>query len=247
MSSRKKILFIFLLSSVAASVFIFSSNESKIKISQTEVKSLKEKKVSYFNHMKEMSTERGAATSISRRETKSPRRLSSEEKVIFFKEVSNFFSKASSILDKESLKDELSNLNERGEGGVYAIVEILQKDPTKDSEVEERLPLIDYLVYRSRFDPLAKGYLERLASKPIEESTPLRYRAMLIADKAEMLGGLAGVDWESAAKIILSTKDNLQRSLMANEAYYNLVARGASSEYAADLIKEVHPSFNPNS
>jgi hypothetical protein len=174
--------------------------------------------------------------------------LTDVEKKQFYTELNEVFSKvALSTLDKESLKPKLSKLNERGEAGVKAIVETLNKAPQTDGDVEQRLPMIDYLVYKSRFDSQAKDQLEKLASQPIDEDIPVRYRAMLIADRAELLGGLAGVDWDKAAKIIASTKDKLQRSLMANEAYYNLVARGTSSDHAANLVKEVHPNFNPNS
>jgi hypothetical protein len=174
--------------------------------------------------------------------------LTDTEKKQFYTELTEFFSKiALSTLDKEALKPRLSKLNERGAAGVNAIVETLEQSPQSDDDVESRLPMIDYLVYKSRFDSQAKEQLEKLASKPIENSVPVRYRAMLLADRAELLGGLAGIDWDKAAKIIASTKDKLQRSLMANEAYYNLVARGTSSDHAVSLIKEVHPNFNPNS
>jgi hypothetical protein len=173
--------------------------------------------------------------------------LTEVEKKQFYTELNALFSKiAPATLDKDVLKQKLILLNQRGEAGVKAITETLSKTPTHDSEVEPRLALIDYLIYRGQFDETSKDQLEKLASEPVPNGIPLRYRATIIADKAEILGGLAALDWDRAAKIIASTEDKVLKPLMSDEAYHYLTSRGTNKTHATNLIKEVDPNFVPN-
>lgn len=184
---------------------------------------------------------------VDEKESELIKSLSDQEKREFFDEIRGVFSKLIlSSLDKETLKIHLSKLNQRGEAGMNAVVESLEKIPSSDEGIETRLALIDYLVYRSKFDTKSRDNLKILASSPMDPSTPSRYRAVILADKAELVGGLAGLDWTAASKIIGSTQDNLQRTLMISEAYEGIIAKGGSSEYATSLIREIQPDFHPN-
>jgi hypothetical protein len=119
----------------------------------------------------------------------------------------------------------------------------LDKESTSDRDIEPRLALIDYLVYRAKFDPKAKQQLVRVASTPIPDGTPDRYLAASLADRAEMTGGLAGLDWETASNVIRNTKEPLLKQLMSSESYYTLVAHGAGRDYALSLVQEAFPDF----
>jgi len=171
--------------------------------------------------------------------------MSVKDKETFLNEVALVFASAPNSLDREDLHRKISRLNERGDAATAAVVEFLQKSPSSDNDIEPRLAMIDYLVYRAKFDMKAKHHLIDLASTPIPEGIPERYLASSLADRAEMTGGLAGLDWQAASNIIRATQDSLLKQLMTSESYYNLLAHGAGRDYALSLVQEVSPYFTP--
>ncbi len=146
-------------------------------------------------------------------------------------------------LDKDFLKEKLSKLNSHGESSIRYLGEQLAESPTNDAEVPPRIAMVDYLVYRSKFDPIAKNTIVSILTLPIGENISPRYKAVVFADRAELFAGLSGIDWETAAKILAQVKEPILRELMEAEGYHRLVGLGTDPEYASKLLKEVNPSF----
>jgi hypothetical protein len=210
-----------------------------------EVKSLK----NFVEKAAQLSRESGSSLDREHRKEADPfprslTQLSEAGKAKFFSEIEEVFTKQSpGSLNRQNLRRKLIELNKRGESGTQAIIEQLNKTPSSDAEVEPRLAMIDYLAYRARFDSKALDGLERLASQAIEAGVPLRYQATLMADKAELLGSLAAVDWGRASVILSGEENNLLKQLMASESYHGLLKGGASKDYALDSVKIIIPDF----
>lgn len=171
--------------------------------------------------------------------------LDAEDTKEFFAELETvFLTKATASLNGDALRTHLGRLNERGERGVRSILNQLAKVPKSDKEVQTRLALVDYLRYRMRWDPKLPKAAFDLAVTPIAADTPRRYKAVLMADKAELVNGLSRVNWALAADAIAAESDPTLKDLFAYEAFHGLLSAGQSREEALRAVQTVAPAFS---
>ena len=170
--------------------------------------------------------------------------MEAPERQQFYSEIATVFgSMTISGASAEQLNAALSRLNERGQLGLKEVVRSLSKPARTDPEVRERLFLVDYLNYRLRWDEEAKAAAIQLASCSIPNSTPLRYRATTIAEQAEIIEGIARVDWNTAADLIGQSKNRQIRRLASSAAYYHFIETGLDEGEALTRVRSVNPEF----
>ncbi len=168
-------------------------------------------------------------------------RFSQEVKEVYFRDVEETFTVAAQTLDKARLNGKLMALNQRGQIGVDAILGRLGGPPATDAEIVNRLHLVTYLKYRCKFDPETRAKLANFLQTPYE-SADIKETGVIVAERAEMLGALAGHDWAKAEAVIRAEKKTELKDLMAYEAYYNLKDK-SGKKYAFDTVSEVVPNF----
>ena len=137
--------------------------------------------------------------------------LSMQEKRVFYSEVQQvFLEKAPYVLDPASIKESLIRLNERGSRGVSAIFDALQEMPQTEAEGKHRIAYVDYLKYRMRWDPETKEKIKIWILDGAEnEAKENKTIAMILADKTELLEGLAREDPDLAQDILASLEPSL--------------------------------------
>jgi hypothetical protein len=172
------------------------------------------------------------------------RALSAEEQKIFFSELEQFYTKiAISTVNPDVLRPRLQGLNARGHAGVISIIKTLEKPAQKDKEVGVRLALVDYLKYRSRWDPTTQDRIVSLVTSKLDLNTNDRYLAIDIADRAELIGGLASTNWEKASAALVGIKDETLRKYATAEAFVSLQESGISRVKAIEQMKKLDPNF----
>ncbi len=171
-------------------------------------------------------------------------RLSQKEEVKFVGELENMFrDQAVHAADPESLRPVLSALNARGRAGVVSIVARLGSTPTSDQEVHLRLSLVDYLKYRVRWDKQVQDDIAKIVSDPIPQNAPPKWVAAIIADRAELLNGLAHVNWEKAADLLRSLPASKLKEVASFEVWMSLVEQGMPREAALKQVQNINPAY----
>ena len=134
------------------------------------------------------------------------KRLSNQEIRAFYAEIQKLFlERVPHVVDTASLQSALIQLNERGWLGVEAIFSALQKVPQTEAEGKKRMAYVDYLLYRMRWDFLTRERVGEWISDGSEnEEIPTKSLAMILAEKTELLEGLARVDVEAAKQVLTS-------------------------------------------
>ena len=170
--------------------------------------------------------------------------LTEKEKAAFLNDVQFVFGKlALAGVDKEAMAEHLSRLNRRGSAGVEAIAQILAKPTTVNKEVRQRIALVDYLAYRARWDENTKSKIISILELNFPNNVPTKYRSVLIAERAELLGSLAALDWQAAMPLLAKISDPLFRKYAASEAAFKLAERGISFEQAKSQVRTVVPEL----
>lgn len=143
----------------------------------------------------------------------------------------------------EYLRRHLAKLNEQGKSAIDFISKELSHPASQDSEVKQRLYLIDYLNYRLRWDQAAMEQARQIVEEPIPANTPIRYRATTIVEKSEIIEGIARVNWKLAAELIIATNSDQIKRLASSASYYALVDGGKTKEEAKRMVKTINPNF----
>ena len=168
--------------------------------------------------------------------------LTQAQKTEFYKDVDFVFGKlAVAGLDKEVMGDHLSRLNRSGRAGVEALAQTLATPTIIDTEVRQRISMVDYLLYRARWDEFAKQKVVELAALEIPNTVPAKYRGAVIAERAELLGGLAKLDWSVASGLLANISDPLLRKYASSEATFNLAQSGMTFEQATLQVRKIIP------
>ena len=115
--------------------------------------------------------------------------------------------------------------------------------PNNDKVLKRRMALVDYFRYRMRWDeaiiPTLVAYI-----KAGNDAHDAKVRAMVMADKAELLGGVAAVDPELAREIAGDISDPLMQDLAAYEIYFGLQRSGKKSDkQAMAYVRSFAPEF----
>lgn len=174
-----------------------------------------------------------------------PEKKASFDEKSFEKGLSKIFggTKSQIILDKTLLQSELSRLNAEGSRGVHHILKNLSSsafDPSRDTSL--RIAMVDYLVYRMKFDEHTAETVSQFIQKPLPKTAEKRNQAALLAERAELTGGLSKYRWEDVKRILTATEDPLLVNLALYESYYALV-QIHSPEKTLEMIHEVSPDF----
>ncbi len=171
--------------------------------------------------------------------------LNSAEEKVYFQEMEDLFlKKLPRTVDTDKLMDEIIKLNERYYRGRRSVLNQLSKAPQNDKQVSQRLAFVDYLSYRMRWDEFARREVASIIAQPIKKETPKRYQAAYLADKRELMRGLAQHDWELALRTLGKMEKSYNRSLASVAAYFTRLQSGVSEEQVMADIRTVYPSFN---
>lgn len=137
--------------------------------------------------------------------------LSSHERQVFFSDIHHvFLDKAPHVLDPSRLQADLIRLNERGEEGVQSIFDSLQKIPVTEAEGKHRISYIDYLSYRMRWDPTVQEMAKFWILDGSENGAiSTKSLSMILADKTELLSGLARVNRQEAQEVLASLEPSI--------------------------------------
>lgn len=172
------------------------------------------------------------------------RTLSPAETQAFVKEIDQTFAVLMVAgVNSDQINKSLSRLNERREAGVRAVLEILSSVPRNDEEVRERISMVDYLLYRSRWDEDTRGEAIRLATTPVPNSGSSKFKAAVTVERSEIIGRMAAIDWSLTSKALQSIEHPSTRRVAAAEAVFALAEQGMPMSDARKKVKEVVPEY----
>lgn len=157
--------------------------------------------------------------------------LNESEKKIFFNDIQVVFgSLALATVDPTTLAPHLSKLNARGTSGLDAIIKDLRNPAETDDAIKRRMHLIDYLNYRMAWDTKARNVAKDLVLESIPADTPLRYQATTLIEKAEIVGGLAALDFDETSLLLRTISDGRLKRIATNAARDALINQGLPRE-----------------
>jgi hypothetical protein len=164
-------------------------------------------------------------------DTKYETSLNESEKKLFFNDIQVVFgSLALATVDPTTLAPHLSKLNARGTAGLEAIIKELRNPAGSDDSIKRRMHLIDYLNYRMAWDKKARIAAKDLVLGSIPADTPLRYQATTLIEKAEIVGGLAALDFDETSLLLRSIGEGRLKRIAINAARDALINQGLPGE-----------------
>lgn len=143
---------------------------------------------------------------------------------------------------RQQAQNKIFELNEQWSNVRLIFLEEIRK-PLSPKDLDVRMAMVDYLKYRVGFDDSVLIEVENLIKEKIPSEFPTKQRAFATADKAELAGGLAAVDWERTRNSINALMDPLLIDLALSESYYGLISSGKSSVEALKYCKDINPRF----
>lgn len=163
----------------------------------------------------------------------------------FYRGLDTIFTPSSGIeLYSSEKNDRLMEINRYGIRGVEWILEDLRSEPKRESEVTGRMTKIDYLGYRSRWDPETTKRVASFLREGLKRDIPLRSASILIAERAELIGRISAHLWSEAAEIIRDERDPLVKDLALYESYHALLQSGLTSEESLDFVQSIDHRFS---
>ena len=145
-------------------------------------------------------------------------------------------------VNKELNNARIVQLNTQITPALPQLLQELQSVPSNAKVLKRRMALVDYFRYRMRWDeeiiPTLVAYI-RAGS----DARDTKVRAMVLADKAELLGGVAAVDPELAREIASDISDPLMQDLAAYEIYFGLQRSGKDDKQAMAYVHSFAPDF----
>ena len=131
-----------------------------------------------------------------------------------------------------------------GQSLISSLLQELHCPPSTEQEISIRMAKLDYLAYRARWDPSVKEYLLKFLEKGLYPANSNRIRAILIAERVELIGRLAAKNWNSVREIIEFEKDDLVKDLALYEAYHGMLSERFEADEALDLLRSIKSDFS---
>ena len=94
-----------------------------------------------------------------------------------------------------------------------------------------------------KWDKRLQNDVYAVALIKVDEKGPLKYRAAAMADRAELVNGLARINWALASKAIENLESEKAKDLASYEAYHGLLEAGVSKKDAIANVISVNPNF----
>lgn len=170
--------------------------------------------------------------------------LASEGEAEFFKNIDNFFSKESVSLDEKNRRMEVASFNALGRKGMVSILRRLDKIERNDREAVENISLVDYTNYRLRWDIPLRQEVAELIARDIPESTELRSRASIIAERAELVRGLGNSDKDLAVNAVKMIDDRRLRAYAMESLLESFMDDGLDYAAAIEQMKREFPDYS---
>lgn len=145
-------------------------------------------------------------------------------------------------VNKELTNSRIQQLNAEINPALPQLLAELKSLPANEKLLKRRMALVDYFRYRMRWDSTVIPTLVAYIGEDIVASDA-KVQAMVMADKAELLGGVAAVDPDLARDIASDISDPLMQDLAAYEVYFGLRRGGNKND--AQAMAYVH-SFAPD-
>jgi len=162
----------------------------------------------------------------------------------FFAEVEDVFSnKAAHYVNSDDFDSYLSALNARQRRGVRSLCNKLSAASQNDREAQAKMAYVDYLVYRAHWDEAIRSDLIAVATAPVETISNSRYLATRIAEDAELIKGMANIDFETTIKSVASLPDGTQRRYALSAIHDALFNQGLSWDAAVQKIAGYVPGY----
>lgn len=169
--------------------------------------------------------------------------LDSEEKVKFYNEVDKFSELVRISVNKKNLVPMIKAINARGQAGVNSIVRDLNENPTNNDNVKRRINLIDYLGYRSKWDPKTRTKMTNLITKDLSKDLDNRTKGVMISEKMEMLSYLTKQESLRALETI-ATVNAPEVKMLLSQQYFE--TRSDQFPNNLDLVEEELLEYVPN-
>ncbi len=171
-------------------------------------------------------------------------KLTTAQENVFVAELTSVFTDLIiHTIDRDAIRIALSNLNRRGRAGVDLIKKELSRAPTNETEIRQRLGMVDYLKYRIRWDEQVQEDISSIIRSPLQPETSKKYLAAAIMDRAELLNGLAHANQDLAVKLFKEIHNPLLRKMASHELFYSFIEKGLPREIALQEIQKIIPGF----
>lgn len=150
-----------------------------------------------------------------------------------------FVKQLPTVVDPRQLRPQLLAINAQGNKAVQLMFVGLRSAKTP---LTTRLAIVDYLRYRLRWDDdLSDLVLEYVTQET--ETNDQQFRALTMADKAELLGAIAKRDRLLARQVAETIDRPLFRNIISYEVYHALLEIGEDSATAQQFVRSFHGSF----
>lgn len=154
-----------------------------------------------------------------------------------------FLQLAPAAINPKYLTPMLVRINEQGERAVTFMLDELHSPPVDVAKLRARMAIVDYFRYRMNWDQNIIEPLIAFIEQEIPASISLETKAIILADKAELLGGLATVDRDLAEQVANNIEDPIMQSIAGYEIYHGLLQDGADPAEALDFIHSFNAGF----
>ncbi len=163
-----------------------------------------------------------------------------------FKKIEDLFlTQVPKSLDGGQFQTMLMELNSRPFIFVEKIFDSLKIYPVEDETVSARIAQVDYLKYRMAWDERVMELSREFIETPIEsEISDQKSEAIILADKSEILGGMARSHWFIAEEILIKMPDSLLKKICLEEAYWGLRQSGIDEKEAKIRIDHIKREEN---
>lgn len=150
-----------------------------------------------------------------------------------------FVERLPTVVDPRQLRPQLSAINAQGGKAVQMMFAGLR---SAETPVTTRLAIVDYFRYRLRWDDrLSDLVLDYIAEELATDSQ--QFQALVMADKAELLGAIAKRDRLLARQVAETIDRPLFRNIVSYEIYHALLEVGEESATAQRFVRSFHRQF----
>ena len=198
--------------------------------SQTQPQVL-EKTASTLQPEKSQTISKSAATEVE----------SAQELADIYLQLENVFLHSVGV-NNELLNAQILQINANSQRFLLQMLEEMYALPSDEAKLKRRMALVDYFRYRVHWDYDLIAPLLAYIEEEVPAVASPKVTAMVFADKAELLGGIATVDADLARETAMKLNNSIMQDIASYEIYFGLRKGGKDD---SEALAFVH-SFNPN-
>lgn len=171
--------------------------------------------------------------------------LNQNDEITFYEKIKNIFDRSeSAFISPELSRQYLQEINEQAKIGLNNIFKTLNSTPVSNSDVIDRLYLVDYLRYRMKFDQDTVKLVEKFILTELDQSISTHFKAAIIADKAELIGHLATLKPDKSIKVYQLLDDSVVKNSIRNELIIGLKLSNINESQINYYLSEIQTIDN---